>query len=185
MHDQALPPRRRGSLFGAGPACDRVSLRQSDLERFNVDARLSCPAGPRILHRGAAGAYGPDLQPASAHAAACVHLAQLRVGGTAASAACSLPGAPLAQHRNRKPLYISNSRKRVAMRSDRVRSQMTPAIAPHSQGRNVHYSGPTLVFVRGTATGWVYRFSPAEPVQPVDARDVPALLASPLFRVAR
>jgi hypothetical protein len=62
---------------------------------------------------------------------------------------------------------------------------MTPAVASPSQVRNLHYSGPTLVFVRGTVTGWVYRFSPTEPVQAVDAMDVPALLASPLFKGTR
>jgi len=67
------------------------------------------------------------------------------------------------------------------MHSDRVRSPMKPASAAQPSVRDLHYSGPTLLFVRGPATGWVYRFSPGEPVQAVDSRDLPALLASPLF----
>jgi hypothetical protein len=47
------------------------------------------------------------------------------------------------------------------------------------------YSWSSLTFVRGPVTGWVYRFSPAEPVQAIDGRDLPALLASPHFKVSR
>ena len=67
------------------------------------------------------------------------------------------------------------------MRSDQLQSQRMPPVASPSQVRKLYYSGPTLVFVRGAATGWVYRFSPAEPVQVVDARDVRALIANPMF----
>ncbi len=47
---------------------------------------------------------------------------------------------------------------------------------------NLRYSGFPLVNVQGPATGIIYRFSPAQPVQPVDARDGQFLLASQLFR---
>ncbi len=47
---------------------------------------------------------------------------------------------------------------------------------------NLRYSGYPLVNVRGPATGIIYRFSPTQPVQPVDARDGQFLLASQLFR---
>jgi hypothetical protein len=46
----------------------------------------------------------------------------------------------------------------------------------------LRYSGLPLVNVRGPVTGIIYRFSPAQPVQPVDARDGQLLLASQLFR---
>jgi hypothetical protein len=71
------------------------------------------------------------------------------------------------------------------MQSDRVRSTMTPAAVSQPSTRHVRFAGSTLVFVRGSATGWVYRFSPEEPIQTVDGRDVPGLLARPLFRMAR
>ena len=47
---------------------------------------------------------------------------------------------------------------------------------------NLRYSGLPLVNVRGPITGIIYTFSPAQPVQPVDARDGQILLASQLFR---
>jgi hypothetical protein len=71
------------------------------------------------------------------------------------------------------------------MRCDRVRSKLNPAIASPSSIRNLHYTGHSLLFVRGPATGWVYRFSPAEPMQAIDGRDLPALLESPLFQNSR
>jgi hypothetical protein len=71
------------------------------------------------------------------------------------------------------------------MHRDRVRSKLNPVAASPSSIQNLHYAGQTLVFVRGPATGWVYRFSPAEPVQAVDGRDLPAMLKSPLFQNLR
>jgi hypothetical protein len=47
---------------------------------------------------------------------------------------------------------------------------------------NLRYSGLPLVNVRGPITGVIYKFSPAQPVQPVDVRDGQILLASQLFR---
>lgn len=45
----------------------------------------------------------------------------------------------------------------------------------------LRYSGLPLVNVRGPVTGTIYKFSPTQPVQPVDARDGQILLASQLF----
>jgi hypothetical protein len=47
---------------------------------------------------------------------------------------------------------------------------------------NLRYSGLPLVNVRGPITGIIYKFSPTQPVQPVDVRDGQFLLASQLFR---
>jgi hypothetical protein len=66
--------------------------------------------------------------------------------------------------------------KRMAMKVNRT--------SP-SSALNLRYSGPSLIDVRGAATGSLYRFSPAQPVQPVDARDAQPLLANSLFRVSR
>ena len=46
---------------------------------------------------------------------------------------------------------------------------------------NLRYSGLPLVNVRGPVTGIIYKFSPTQPVQPVDARDGQILLASQLL----
>ncbi|MFY9852874.1 MAG: hypothetical protein WAK26_03235 [Terracidiphilus sp.] len=46
---------------------------------------------------------------------------------------------------------------------------------------NLRYSGLPLVNVRGPVTGTIYKFSPTQPVQPVDVRDGQILLASQLF----
>lgn len=46
---------------------------------------------------------------------------------------------------------------------------------------HLRYSGLPLVNVRGPVTGIIYKFSPTQPVQPVDARDGQILLASQLF----
>jgi len=46
---------------------------------------------------------------------------------------------------------------------------------------HLRYSGLPLVNVRGPVTGTIYKFSPTQPVQPVDARDGQILLASQLF----
>jgi hypothetical protein len=46
---------------------------------------------------------------------------------------------------------------------------------------HLRYSGLPLVNVRGPITGTIYKFSPTQPVQPVDARDGQFLLASQLF----
>ncbi len=50
---------------------------------------------------------------------------------------------------------------------------------------NLHYSGQSLLHVRGAATGSVYQFSPVQPVQPVHPRDAQLLLSSRLFRLSR
>ncbi len=47
---------------------------------------------------------------------------------------------------------------------------------------HLRYCGLPLVNVRGPVTGIIYKFSPAQPVQPVDERDGQYLLASQLFR---
>ena len=46
----------------------------------------------------------------------------------------------------------------------------------------IRYLDSTPVRVRGLVTGVAYEFSPAQPVQPVDARDAAALLNTRLFR---
>ena len=51
----------------------------------------------------------------------------------------------------------------------------------HDGALNLRYSGLPLVNVRGPVTGTIYKFSPTQPVQPVDARDGQILLASQLF----
>lgn len=45
----------------------------------------------------------------------------------------------------------------------------------------LRYSGLPLVNVCGPVTGIIYRFSPTQPVQPVDARDGLLLLETQLF----
>ena len=49
---------------------------------------------------------------------------------------------------------------------------------------NVEYPGRLELAVSGTFTGVLYRFSPVEPVQPVDHRDAFYLLANGLFGIA-
>lgn len=56
--------------------------------------------------------------------------------------------------------------------------------APQS-ALNLRYEGKYLIHVRGSATGNLYRFSAAQPVQPVDHRDVNPMLDSELFRLSR
>jgi hypothetical protein len=47
----------------------------------------------------------------------------------------------------------------------------------------VEYLGRLEIAVSGTATRRLYRFTPVQPAQQVDPRDVFCLLASGLFRV--
>ena len=47
----------------------------------------------------------------------------------------------------------------------------------------IRYSGLSLLNVSGPVTGIIYRFTPAQPVQQVDARDGQLLLASKIFRI--
>ncbi|MGA3009212.1 MAG: hypothetical protein ABSD72_03015 [Terracidiphilus sp.] len=55
-------------------------------------------------------------------------------------------------------------------------------VATNQEGPlNLRYSGLPLVNVRGPVTGTIYKFSPTQPVQPVDVRDGRILLASQLF----
>ena len=57
--------------------------------------------------------------------------------------------------------------------------------APPARGeRKLRYTERSSVRVRGSATGRFYEFSGEHPVQPVDARDAPALLATRFFRTA-
>jgi hypothetical protein len=49
----------------------------------------------------------------------------------------------------------------------------------------LEHPGSTTLTLRGTATGRVYVFRPAEPVQAVASGDAPALLRSGLVRRAR
>ncbi len=65
------------------------------------------------------------------------------------------------------------------------RSEIRANGTPQNAGLNLRYSGQPQVYVRGSATGNVYQFSPMQPVQPVDPQDAVTLLASPLFRLTR
>lgn len=49
---------------------------------------------------------------------------------------------------------------------------------------HLRYTERSPVRVRGLRTGGIYLFSGTEPVQPVDERDVSALLQTPHFRRA-
>ena len=59
-----------------------------------------------------------------------------------------------------------------------------PAQTTRRADRTVQYTERSNVRVRGSATGRWYEFSGSDPVQPVDARDAPALLATRFFRAA-
>ncbi|HEV8248450.1 MAG TPA: hypothetical protein VGQ15_00625 [Gaiellaceae bacterium] len=64
-----------------------------------------------------------------------------------------------------------------------------PAPAPTAQTprraeRKLRYTERSSVRVRGAATGRFYVFSGTDPVQSVDARDAPALLATRFFSAA-
>lgn len=76
---------------------------------------------------------------------------------TRSSSPTSTPPAPVAQ-------------------GDRLGSKFRPTIS-------VRYVESRAIQVRGPATGTIYRFSAAQPVQAVDARDA-GLLASRVFRLA-
>lgn len=69
---------------------------------------------------------------------------------------------------------------------DRTRpaAPASPAQTPRRAERKVQYTERSSVRVRGSATGRFYEFSGADPVQSVDARDTPALLATRFFRAA-
>lgn len=68
------------------------------------------------------------------------------------------------------------------MNCDQQESILNVTQAARNDALNLMYSGFPLVNVRGPVTGIIYRFSPAQPVQPVDARDRQLLLVSQLFR---
>jgi hypothetical protein len=55
---------------------------------------------------------------------------------------------------------------------------------PRRAVRTVQYTERSSVRVRGSATGRHYEFSGSNPVQAVDARDAPAMLATRFFRAA-
>ncbi|MFZ0704461.1 MAG: hypothetical protein WAM71_02575 [Candidatus Korobacteraceae bacterium] len=68
-----------------------------------------------------------------------------------------------------------------------ARQQQQPAAAAHAAGSSViqlRYSETSPIQVRGPATGAVYQFSRAQPLQAVDSRDAPALLDTRFFRRA-
>lgn len=48
---------------------------------------------------------------------------------------------------------------------------------------NIRYVGRSRIEMRGASTGWIYRFSAAEPVLPVDLRDATLILACNLFTI--
>ena len=56
--------------------------------------------------------------------------------------------------------------------------------APGRSERKLRYTERSGVRVRGNATGRFYEFSGEHPVQSVDSRDAPALLATRFFRAA-
>jgi hypothetical protein len=59
-----------------------------------------------------------------------------------------------------------------------------PTTVPSSGSREIEYRERSRVRVRGPATGRTYEFSGADPVQSVDRRDAPALLATRFFKPA-
>lgn len=65
------------------------------------------------------------------------------------------------------------------------RSAMKVNSASPSSALNLRYSGQFPIHLRGSATGSLYTFSPLQPVQSVDPRDVQPLLANRLFRLSR
>jgi len=65
------------------------------------------------------------------------------------------------------------------------RSELAAGGAEASAQLNLRYCGNQPMDLRGAATGKAYRFSPQQPVQPVDPKDAVFLLACRLFRLAR
>jgi hypothetical protein len=65
------------------------------------------------------------------------------------------------------------------------RSELKTNGSPQNAALNLRYSGQPPLYLRGSVTGNFYRFSPVQPVQPVDRRDAESLLASRLFRLSR
>ncbi|SRR6266511_826564 len=57
-----------------------------------------------------------------------------------------------------------------------------PAAAAGQGNRLIEYTERSRISVRGRATGKVYEFSGAAPVQPVDHRDAAGMLATRFFR---
>jgi hypothetical protein len=68
---------------------------------------------------------------------------------------------------------------------DQKRGELRATVTTQDSVLNLYYAGQPPVNVRGPVTGSDYKFSPADPVQPVDPRDARYLLASPLFRLSR
>ncbi len=71
------------------------------------------------------------------------------------------------------------------MSRDEVRRALKPEESSQHSGLSLRYLGPAPVCVRGPVTGWVYRFSPLQPVQPVELRDAQLLLSTPPFRLSQ
>ena len=65
------------------------------------------------------------------------------------------------------------------------RNAMKANGTPPSSALNLRYSGQSLIHMRGSATGNLYQFSAAQPVQPVDPRDANSMLAGRMFRLSR
>lgn len=77
------------------------------------------------------------------------------------------------------PLYQTN--RPAAPAPARVDAAYRPAAQPPSAWRLLRYLGRSPATVRGAVSGRVYPFGPSAPVQSVDERDVPALLATGAF----
>jgi hypothetical protein len=71
------------------------------------------------------------------------------------------------------------------MCSGETRSKLKEEGSPRPAAVNLLYYGHAKVNIRGPVTGTLYHFSRREPVQPVDARDVVAILRTRLFRQVR
>ena len=78
---------------------------------------------------------------------------------------------------------LMNSRS-IRMSSQGVRTHFKRDEPEPDYRVNVEYLGRLEIAVSGTATGRLYRFTFAKPVQQVDPRDAFYLLASGLFGVA-
>ncbi|HKZ09842.1 MAG TPA: hypothetical protein VJL61_03935 [Rhodanobacteraceae bacterium] len=68
------------------------------------------------------------------------------------------------------------------MRAAAMGSGRTFVPAPPKSLALVRYLGAAPIVVRGTITGQAYSFAASRAVQPVDARDVAALLKKGIFR---
>jgi hypothetical protein len=81
-------------------------------------------------------------------------------------------------------MFSLMSSRSVGMSSQRQQAQCK-CNEPEADYRvNVEYLGRLEIAVSGTVTRKLYRFTPVQPVQQVDPRDLFHLLASGLFEVA-